>query len=155
MKNIALSKGMVAVVSDEDYERVAKIKWYARDFRHRGKRRFYAYNDTHGLMHRFLFGGSFKVIDHKNGNPLDNRRENLRGCTQQQNCFNQAIQKRNKSSRFKGVSLNKQNQKWRSYIKKSGIKFTLGEFTDEVSAAKAYNRKSLELFGEFARLNPV
>ena len=90
-------------------------------------------------------------IDHINGNGLDYRKCNLRVCTHQQNLQNQRIQKG--VSKFKGVCWHKASQKWMAKIKHNYKTIYLGVFNNEIDAAKSYNKKAKELFGEFARLN--
>jgi hypothetical protein len=93
-----------------------------------------------------------KIVDHENHNKLDNTRANLRVCTQGENMRNTG--KRNgTSSRFRGVSYSKRYGKWRARICFEGKCADLGLFTEEEEAARAYDRKAVELFGEFARLN--
>ena len=86
---------------------------------------------------------------------ISHSRENLRIATQQQNMMNQRIQKRRKSSRFKGVTWDKSKSKWMSQINLNKKHFFLGRFEIEEEAAITYNKKAKEFFGEFANLNPV
>jgi hypothetical protein len=90
--------------------------------------------------------------DHINGNPLDNRRENLRSATQQMNGINTGLCSTNTSG-FKGVSPEK--GKWSAQIHVMNRKKFLGYFDDKVEAAKAYNSAAKKHFGEFAWLNPI
>lgn len=91
-------------------------------------------------------------VDHKNGDTLDNRRENLRIATPQQNQANSQKHIK-KSSIYKGVSWHKDACKWRVYIVFNRKQEALGLFSDELEAARAYDKRAEELFGEFARLN--
>lgn len=91
-------------------------------------------------------------IDHINNIRTDNRLENLRLCTHQQNSFNQK-RKRVSSSRFKGVHWCKTYKKWVSAIRHNKRGKHLGNYDNEIEAAKAYDKKAKELFGEFAWLN--
>lgn len=117
----------------------------------------YAMSRTKGpavLMHRLIAGacpGEF--VDHINGDGLDNRRDNLRICRKQQNEFNTKRRSDNTSG-FRGVC-RARGRKFRAYIVKDGRQYSLGQFDDPVEAAKAYNSKAVELFGEFARLNQI
>lgn len=90
------------------------------------------------------------VIDHINGNPLDNRKANLRICEHRQNLWN-GRPHRDGSSKYRGVSWSKGKSKWRAQIQGK----TLGFFAEEDDAAKAYNAAALVNFGAFARLNVV
>lgn len=91
-------------------------------------------------------------IDHANGNKLDYRRKNLRVCTHQQNCFNQKL-KKNNTTGYTGVSYAKNIRKYESYIHYNGHKYSLGYFDTAQEAAAMRDQKSMELFGEFSRLN--
>lgn len=162
MKHIPLTQGKFAIVDDEDFKEISQYRWFA----HKDGRTFYAYrkiktNSKHcrqllfQMAHGILVNiPNSKLIDHKNGNGLDNRRENLRICNYSQNGANQKPQK-NCSSKYKGVWWNKWDKRFQAAIKKNGKRTYLGYFDDEVEAAKAYDKKAKELFGEFARLNNV
>lgn len=102
-------------------------------------------------MHMMLTG--WRETDHRNGNGLDNRRKNLRPCTHAQNCRN--AKPRSVSSKYKGVGWSRVHNKWRARIRVDGILKSLGVFTEEAQAARAYDRAAAEYFGEFARLNGV
>jgi hypothetical protein len=91
------------------------------------------------------------VVDHINRNKRDNRRCNLRVCTQVENMRNRCSTYG--SSKFKGVSWDARRKKWMAAIHINGTQIRIGFFADEVDAAKAYDRKARELFGEFAYLN--
>jgi len=99
------------------------------------------------------------VVEHKDGNPLNNTRDNLRICTQQQNCFNKSKQSTPCTSKYKGVyhrqdkDGGKRKNLWRACIRKNDRLLNIGSFKTEELAAKAYDEKALELFGEFAKLN--
>ena len=155
MKEIELSQGKVALVDDEDYEYLNQWKWCAlkshnvyyavRTVRHDNMQ-------TTQCMHRLILNcPSGMKDDHRNGDGLDNRRDNLRICTNAENIHNSRVQSRNKSSRFKGVHLHK--AKWCSRIKVNGVKIHLGYFISEYAAADAYDLAAKKYFGEFARLN--
>ena len=92
-------------------------------------------------------------IDHKDGNPSNNNPSNLRYSTHSQNMQNQRKQNRITSSKYKGVSWSKQHSKWKSYIKHNGKLIYLGYSKTEFEAAKKYDRKARELFGEFSKCN--
>jgi len=94
-----------------------------------------------------------EFVDHVNGDPLDNRRSNLRICSQLENARNRKIT--DGSSQFKGVSKDIITGRLSSLIRVNGALKHLGVFDDEVDAAKCYNAAAVYYFGEFARLNPV
>ena len=159
MKTIPLSRGFFALVDDEDYEGLSKFKWYAN-----GRAKIYAARriyikggkgkSVHIYMQKELLCLPPEVhIDHINSEGLDNRKCNLRIATQHQNCMNQRIQRRQKSSRFKGVTWDKSKSKWMSQINLNKRHFYLVRFYNEEDAAMTYNKKAKELFGEFALLN--
>ena len=93
------------------------------------------------------------MVDHINRNGLDNTRKNLRICTRSENLMNSKKPELNSTSKYKGV--NKCGNSWRAEIRLNRKGFYLGKFKTEKEAALAYNKKAIELFGEFARLNEV
>jgi hypothetical protein len=106
------------------------------------------------LLHREIMeAGKLDEVDHKNGDGLDNRRENLRLCTRGQNACNARKTNRARSSRFKGVSWDRANRKWAAQICKDYQNRLIGRFDDEEEAARAYDEQAKILHGEFARLN--
>ena len=109
-------------------------------------------NGTTVSLHRFLMDApQGMVVDHIDGNTLDDRRRNLRVCTQQQNRYNTRPQR--KSSHFKGVCWDKAKRRWMVYVRHEGKSIFVGRFCSEVEAARAYDRKAYECFGEYAYLN--
>ncbi len=107
-------------------------------------------------MHRLILGVTLRtqLVDHKDGNGLNNTRENLRECTQAQNNWNASKTSEDKSSKFKGVSLLKRGRKrWHASITHLGKNISLGVHETEEQAAKAYDKKARELRPEFARIN--
>jgi hypothetical protein len=159
MKTIPLTHGKVALVDSEDYNWLLQFKWRAQKS---GKRHdaFYAVRNvtikkrrTTIQMHKQIMHPPHGLeIDHKNNNGLDNRRSNLRFCTRSQNMANSRGHRRRFSS-FKGVSFHKQFRKWRTIITQNKKNLHLGFFRSQVRAAKAYDDKAKELFGQFARPN--
>lgn len=157
MKEIKLTLGKIAYVDDEDYERVNQFKWYARE----DGRTFYAERNVtvngkrkHQSMHQFIMGETIGKphIDHEDGNGLNNCQLNLRPCTARENQMN-SHPRRGCSSKYKGVSWNKQYKKWRAYIKVDGKLIHLGIFDSEKYAARVYDIAAMKYFGEFAKLN--
>jgi hypothetical protein len=148
VKQIPLGDGMYAYVDAADYEWLSQWAW--------GLHNGYAGRYQKGklvFMHREIMQPpEGKIVDHQNRNKLDNTRTNLRVCTQQENMRN-ASKRNGTSSRFRGVSYSRRYGKWRARIWFEGKCTDLGLFTDEIKAARAYDRKAVELFGEFARLN--
>ena len=106
-------------------------------------------------LHRLITGVKRgEIVDHINGDGLDNRRVNLRIVSHRINLANQRTQL-GRSSRFKGVSFNKRGQQWEAYIKVNGKQRRLGWYENELNAAMAYNAAATEAWGEFARLNEL
>ena len=151
MKYIDLTKGKRTIVDDEDFEELNKIKWYLSSSG-------YATNKTRNLirMHRLVINTPIGMFtDHKNRNRLDNRKENLRICTKSQNGMNAKHRKKiNDSIQLKGVyRMNSSKHPFYARIKLNKKDFYLGSFSSEKEAGLAYDKKALELFGEFAVLN--
>lgn len=159
MKEIQLTRGEVALVSDEDYEKViAAGKWfcwlshgYKYAMRHvtlpSGKR-------TLVQMHRFVMGlehGDPQMVDHHNRNTLDNQRDNLR-VTLDQNQQNVARRKDNGSG-YKGVSFHERSAKWQARIRVKGKSICLGFFSTPQAAAEARDEAALLHHGPFACTN--
>lgn len=106
------------------------------------------------LLHRLLLNPPDGVqVDHVNRDGLDNRRANLRTCTQSQNMANSPPQP-GCSSEFKGIYWNKTKSKWRARGRDlDGKKRHLGYFVDELEAARSYDVHAATTWGEFAWLN--
>lgn len=108
---------------------------------------------SYTLLHRLIMSppeGAF--VDHKNGNTLDNRRENLRLATHAQNMHNRRRNAKS-TSQYKGVSLHNQTGKWIVHIKIGPKVKHVGLFADETTAAEAYDQAAREAFGAFACVN--
>jgi len=160
MKKIPLSQGKFTTVDDETFEELSKYKWsfvqgYAKRSRknEEGKWRLIP-------MHRAIMGlddVDKRVVDHINGNRLDNRVSNLRVCTRQENTRNHGPKNRlgKATSKYKGVSYKKDMHKWRARITLDRSEFVIGYFETEDEAALAYNEAAIKLHGEFAWLNDV
>lgn len=160
---IPLCGGLTAIVDDCDAQLVQSFKWHAlKDRRHHT---VYARAYVPGscpqrkiMMHRLILDAPSNAdVDHENRNGLDNRRQNLRRSTVQQNMRNAAkhLHHRGKPthSRYKGVSWHK--SRWIAEICSAGKKKWIGTFHSEQEAALAYNREAVVAFGEFARLNEL
>jgi hypothetical protein len=151
MKSIPLSKGLFAIVDDGDFDELSKYKWSAGAIRNYP----YAVRRPNGktiLMHRQIMGvfNPNLIVDHIDRNTLNNTRSNLRVTTKSMNARNK---KASGTSKYMGVSLHR-GKKWIAHIKINGKYKHLGVFSDEVEAAKAYNKAVLEAnLQDFANLN--
>jgi hypothetical protein len=150
IRHIPLTRGLWAVVDAADYQWLSRYRWCVKSGRS-GK--FYAGRSEGGrfiMMHRQIMQPPpGMVVDHIDGNPLNNRRCNLRICTLAQNARNRRPMP--STSGFVGVYPSR--KKWSARITYRGRVLNVGLFDDKVTAAKARDRKARELFGEFAYLN--
>jgi hypothetical protein len=156
VKEIPLTKGQVALVDDEDYATISAYRWFA--FRPCPSTGFYARRSTwimqrkRGVsMHRQIIGQSCEgaLVDHKDGNGLNNCRSNLRIVN-----HSQSVQNRRKTVGhvgYKGVGPS--GGKWKAKLQHHGREFYLGTFQRPEEAARAYDAKAREVFGEFACVN--
>jgi len=147
-------------VDDEDYLELSKFKWYAA----KDKSSFYAARGARidvnkrrtVKMHRQILDikDSKVIVDHIDGNGLNNQRRNIRACSAAQNAMNRGVQKNNVSG-IKGVYWHKRAKKWYAFIMLDQKKIYIGSFGSKEAAANAYNERAKELHGEFSRLNKV
>lgn len=155
-KEIPITKEKVALVDDEDFELLSRYKWYCQGMPGGDKAARHPLGNNKRstiLMHRVIMGAPDNVfVDHINHNTLDNRRSNLRICTNSENQHNR-VRSINNTSGYKGVTWNKKTQKWLSRVHLNGICHVLGSFDDIKDAARAYDKFAKESFGEFALLN--
>lgn len=154
---IELTQNKVAQIDPEDWPLVSAYSWHAKlengglwyaatSIRIDGEQRTLK-------MHDLIMPPSpGMMVDHRNSKAtLDNRRSNLRVCTNAQNQQNTGS--RGGSSPYKGVSRHTRKRKWLVQFRHEGQYHFVGYFADEVDAAKAYDSAILPLEGEFARLN--
>ena len=154
MKEIPLTKGQTALVDDIDFQRLPPGKWYSSNG-YAAKRIGGRKDGRIILLHRFVMNvldNPTVQIDHINGVRADCRRANLRKCTHLENCRNKSGRTKNK---YKCVSWDKKSQRWETYIGMNGKKIGLGYFDDQDEAARFYNIKAKQFFGEFAKFNDV
>lgn len=159
MKIIKLTKGRETLVDDDIYELVKNYKWYFKKIGYAARANYNKKTKKfkQEYLHHYIIGypSKGKMIDHIDGNPLNNQKENLRICTRSENTQNSKLSEYNKSG-YKGVYKicvkqaykNKEysNFYWKAHIKRNGKLFQK-LFKDKFEAAKFYDSKVLELYG--------
>lgn len=156
---ILLGKGLHALVDVADLPKIRGYNWRPRlDSGIWYVKAHIPGSGKHGakiLLHRLIMDAQpGQKVDHKSGDGLDNRRSNLRLCTNAENARNAAPHRYGKiTSQLKGIYFDKQRGKYRVSIQHCGRKINLGRFADERTAALAYDAMARKLFGEFARCN--
>lgn len=153
MKEIPLTQGYVAVVDDEDYERVMQHKWHATVAKSTGRHTVYARaslgHTGSTSLHRFVLNAPKGMqVDHKDHDGLNCRRDNLRLATIGQNRANTQPSSRNTSGHT-GVMLDKRG-KWAARIRPGGKQYRLGTFVNKSDADAAYKEAAKKYYGEFA-----
>ena len=151
---IPLTQGMFAKVDKEDFESLSKFKWYAHKI---GQKSYAARMTTsvgrkRGLihMHRQILGlPTNKVVDHIDGNGLNNSKSNIRLCSRAENLRNRGRQVNNTSG-YSGVAWNKRHRYWEVYIKAGGGRIRLGYFRDKIDAINARMDGAYKYHKEFA-----
>lgn len=145
---ITLQSGKVVTIDEDDFGMASGRYWYVNNHG-------YVCTRDAPQLHRMIMGAKKgEIVDHRNGDPLDNRKCNLRLCNAHQSSCNRRIQKNNTSG-FKGVSLKKNTGKYDATIRVHGKDNYLGTFDNKVEAAKAYNKAAHRFHGEFASLNQL
>jgi hypothetical protein len=148
-KELLLLRGEITLVDAEDYEYLSQWGWYkdgtgyaSMSITEDGKQRIY-------FLHRVIMVRvcdiTGKVIDHINGDRLDNRKENLRAVSNAENLQNVHNKRKGCSSKYFGVWYDKGRQNWYAHIMKNYRKYYIGRFDTELEAAIAYNKKAEEL----------
>lgn len=148
--NLTLTNGTFAEVDDEDFERLSKFKWcdgVTTVCRRKGYYRTKYFSLANDVMQTKKI-----MYDHIDRNYRNNKKSNLREADYFQNGQNRSKME-NASSKYKGVSFYKRDSIWAAHIRHEGKLIYLGRFKIEEEAAKAYDVKAKELFGEFAHLN--
>ncbi len=164
MKTIPLTKGYFTKVDDDDYEKFSAYRWYAapdsrnnKDVRALRAMRISKNKRRTVALSRFILNAPDGMcVDHINHDTLDNRKSNLRLCLPSENSRNRKKAKNNTTG-FKGLVWDNQRKKWKAvvYITIKGKEkhFTAGRFNTKEEAAKAYDKKAKELYGDFAIFN--
>jgi hypothetical protein len=153
-RRIYLGEGEFAILDLQDYYRLCNFKWFLKDRYALRSFKLTPEKTQFVAMHREIMNcPQGFLIDHKNNNPLDNRRANLRQATRAQNTYNRKKTRVKTSSRFIGVCFHKRYRLWTVHISYKNKKMWLGSFKTEIEAAHAYDVAAKKYHGEFARLN--
>lgn len=151
-----METGEIILIDDDEY--TSWLNNYIFSVDNRGyvhvRRKFGYKGRRGGALHRVIMNppkGKFNHVDHINGNRLDNQKENLRICTHSENMKNR--KKQEGVSKYKGVYFFKRTKKWKVQIANDRKWMHLGEYTNEIAAANAYNHYATQFHGEFASLN--
>lgn len=156
----ASNNGMDILVDDEDYPLLSRFNIYVDKYKSNRSNNFYGkiyVSQRNVKIHRLIVGSPPKgnyVVDHINGNGLDNRKSNLRFCTPNQNAQNQNSPIVSKTG-FKGVTRQWGNRIkiWKARIRFKNNLIDLGSYKTKQEAAKAYDKKAFELYGKDCYLN--
>lgn len=162
MKEIKLTQGHVALVDDIDYDRISIFNWYAKykptidrweasrnSSRTEGKR-------ITITMSREILGlcfGDKRMVDHRNGDALDNRRINLRIATSTENNCNLKKLRKDSTSGYMGVSWHKKRKRWQALLRFKKKNISIGSYKNKRTAAIKRDIAAINLHGEFAFLN--
>lgn len=143
------------LIDSEDFDRISGYTWFSWFNGYQWYAISHKPKPQKGViyLHRFITNAlDGQKVDHIDGNGMNNTKRNLRFCTQAQNGFNRGPNKNNTSG-YKGVIWDKKNGLWCAQIKFTGKCIRIGRYGSIEDAARAYDSKALELFGEFAYTN--
>jgi hypothetical protein len=157
-RRIYLGEERYAMVDPPLFYRLNKYHWTVGGRKERPYAVRYTYLPENKIktisMHREIMNfPAGRLVDHKNGNGLDNRIDNLRAATREENAYNKQKTKIKTSSKYIGVYFEKHKSRWVARIKYKDRRIYLGCFKDEIAAAKAYDRAARKYHKEFACLN--
>jgi hypothetical protein len=147
-------KHRYAIIDPEDYQELLQYPWQILETERNSRYAVWYCGKKIIYMHRQIMNAPAGVfIDHRYGNSLDNRKENLRIATIAQNQYNRRKLSKKTSSKYKGVHRKRNMKKYCAVIGCNGKRIFLGCFEDEIDAAKAYDEAAKKYHGEFAVLN--
>jgi hypothetical protein len=157
-RRINLGEGRFAIVDQEDFYRLNNFHWGAKgEDQLIYAMRFVIEPNKKGKivsMHREMMNApKGLLVDHRNGDTLDNRRSNLRLATHSQNMSNRGKLKKKATSQYIGIFLEKSSGRWVVKTTHNNKSIWIGRFDSEIDAARAYDRAAIKYHGEFARLN--
>lgn len=153
IQEIYLSRGKISIIDSVDFDRVSKYKWSFCSLGYAERRESVNMGGKIVRLHRFIMNApKDKLVDHINGDGLDNRRVNLRLCTKSENMRNRNKTKINKSG-YKGVYFETQTNKWKAQINIDGKNVNLGRYPSPILAAKAYDKACKKFHGNFGKTN--
>ena len=159
-----IADGCTILIDDEDYDKVKGYKWFLMRKKAEAENLWYFSTTTYLpdkgkrgsiFLHRFIMGcknGDGFIVDHKNHNTLDCRKENLRICTAFDNMRSVRKNKRNTSG-YKGICQNPVTKRWIARLQIKDNKVSLGTYDTPEEAAMAYDRGAIFHYGEFAITN--
>lgn len=160
MKKVKLTQRKYTLIDDRDFKKVNEYKWCATKG---GSNIFYAVRRLtisknkirlFYLHHAILGKKKNKVVDHINGNSLDNRRSNLQFVTYSQNSMKRHNRSHNKSG-YRGVYLHNRGNRWIAQIRLKNKSFYIGSFINKKDAALAFNKMAKKFYKKFAVLNKI
>ena len=162
MKELSIQNSPIpAIVDDEDYDRCKQEgSWSINGDGAIGRQGKVYWSKGYRTgqwisLAAFVMNRIGVLFDHADRDKRNNRKYNLREATQQQNSFNIGKKGTGNSSQYKGVSWNAKHKRWYVFIRFNGKRTYLGNFTNEIEAAHAYDKAAIDLFKEFAYLNNV
>jgi hypothetical protein len=146
MMEIILLRGEISKVSDEDFKELSRYTWYLKDTGYA----ITFINRKQISLHRFIMNPPLNMqVDHINGDKLDNRRENLRVCTQTENLRNSGINKNNTSG-FIGISYDKERKTYNPSITVDCRHINLGRYINIEDALIVRLKAEKKYYGDFA-----
>ncbi len=155
IKIINLTKGKEMIVDGDWHDMLSLVKWHVDSYGYARRTTYFDRKYGKDYVHRMIMGAKDgQIVDHINGDILDNRRGNLRLCSPKENSQNR---KKNKTvtHRYKGIRKKGGGAAWEALIKVDGKMKYLGRYKTQEEAGSAYNKAAVKYFGEFAYQNNI